>query len=238
MHALYLRVGRYRAEPTPIRSPVAGQWKAMNGPADRVPSHGLHGNGQTYAMDLVYTPEGAPSQATAGGAVMRPPEEFPGFGQPVLAVADGVVARGHDRERDHRSRSGVLGLAHLVVEMTLRELTGPNRILGNSVVVRLGDRTYALVAHLRSGSVRVRPGDRVVAGQQIAECGNSGNSTEPHVHVQLMDHPRAWLAAGLPFRFTDVEIVGGEGRPEDAALPRNGQTFVAASRRAAGADSG
>ena len=49
----------------------------------------------------------------------------------------------------------------------------------------------------------VRPGDQVVAGQQLARCGNSGNSTEPHLHFQVMDHPRPAFAAGLPFEFAE-----------------------------------
>jgi murein DD-endopeptidase MepM/ murein hydrolase activator NlpD len=61
---------------------------------------------------------------------------------------------------------------------------------------------------------------RITAGQQIAECGNSGNSTEPHLHIQLMDHPSVPLAAGLPVRFQPAD-----GGP--AALPRNGQHLLA-----------
>jgi murein DD-endopeptidase MepM/ murein hydrolase activator NlpD len=68
-------------------------------------------------------------------------------------------------------------------------------------VLDLGDGVYAALAHLRRGSLRVRPGDRVAAGQQLAACGNSGNSTEPHLHFQLMDHPSVLLATGLPLRF-------------------------------------
>jgi murein DD-endopeptidase MepM/ murein hydrolase activator NlpD len=83
------------------------------------------------------------------------------------------------------------------------------------VVLDLGGGVYAALAHLRRGSLRVRPGDRVAAGQQLAECGNSGNSTEPHLHFQLMDHPSVLLAAGLPLRFDQV------------GLPHNLQPFTA-----------
>src|SRR5918995_76764 len=70
------------------------------------------------------------------------------------------------------------------------------------------DRVYAALAHLRRGSPRVRPGDWVAAGQQLAACGNSGNSTEPHLHFQLMDHPSVLLAAGLPLRFGQAGLPG------------------------------
>ena len=131
-----------------------------------------------------------------------PPGDFPGFGQPVLAPADGVVVRVHDRERDHWSRTSPFGLLYLVSIELLRELFGPSRVVGNHVIVDLGDGIYAALAHLRHRSIRVRPGDHVRAGDQMAECGNSGNTTEPHVHFQLMEHPSIALAAGLPFLFT------------------------------------
>ena len=83
----------------------------------------------------------------------------------------------------------------------VRELLGPGRILGNHVVLDLGGGVFAALAHLRRGSLLVRRGDRVAAGQQLAKCGNSGNSTEPHLHFQLMDHPSVLRAAGLPVRF-------------------------------------
>jgi murein DD-endopeptidase MepM/ murein hydrolase activator NlpD len=114
------------------------------------------------------------------------------------------------------ARSGLL-----LVEGSLRELTGPNRLLGNHVVIDLGHSTYAAVAHLRRGSVLVRPGERVEAGTQLAECGNSGNTSEPHVHFQLMDRSRFMIAAGLPFRFSDTDVESG--------LPKNGEAFVSAA---------
>jgi murein DD-endopeptidase MepM/ murein hydrolase activator NlpD len=84
----------------------------------------------------------------------------------------------------------------------------------------MSPRIAVALARLRRRSVRVAAGQRVTAGQQIAECGNSGNSTEPHLHVQLMDHPSVLLAAGLPLRFQPAD-----GGP--AALPCNGQHLLA-----------
>ncbi len=105
-------------------------------------------------------------------------------------VEHGLAVRGAVQGLvDDRQQPLVLGEERLL----LVELLGPGRILGNHVVLDLGDEVYAALAHLRRGSVRVRPGDRVAAGQQLAACGNSGNSTEPHLHFQLMDHPSLHL---------------------------------------------
>jgi murein DD-endopeptidase MepM/ murein hydrolase activator NlpD len=71
--------------------------------------------------------------------------------------------------------------------------------------------------------VRVHKGQRVTAGEQLAECGNSGNSSEPHLHFQLMDHPRVSFSAGLPFRFDRFEV-GGEAVEGD--VPGGRRTFT------------
>lgn len=221
--ACYLRLGTVHAPPQRVRMPVTGRWVALNSPANRVPSHGLHAYGQTYALDLVHEPSDHPRPAFGSGHGFRPPTDFPAFGQPVLAPADGVVVRIYDRARDHRSRNSALGVLVVLLEGAVRELLGPRRLLGNHLVLDLGDGVYAALAHLRRGSLRVAVGDEVRAGQHVADCGNSGNSTEPHLHVQLMDHPQVIVAAGLPVEF-DAFDVGGEHR---TGVPRNGEPFVA-----------
>jgi Peptidase family M23 len=206
--AVYFRVGRVRRPPVEVALPVTGRWRALNTPADKVPSHGLHAYGQTYAIDLVHDPEERPRPAFGWKPLSRPPEDFPGFGQPVFAPADGVVVRARDRSRDHDSRNSWPALLLLFAEAAAREARGPAGILGNHLVLDLGDGVYAVLAHLRHGSLRVGRGDRVTAGEQVAECGNTGNSTEPHVHFHLMDHPNVLFAAGLPMRFDRFEVDG------------------------------
>jgi hypothetical protein len=220
--ALYFRLGTPRAEPTVVRAPVTGRWSAINSPADKVPSHGLHAYGQTYAIDFVHVPEGTYEIDLGWSPVTRAPEEFPGFGRPVVAPADGTVVRVRDRGRDHRSRSSWPALALFFAEAALRELAGPGRLMGNHVVMEIRPGIHAVVAHLQRGSITVRPGDRVHAGQEIGACGNSGSSSEPHVHFQLMDHPRPLLAAGLPF--TLAGATDDEG--ETVALPATGGVVV------------
>ncbi len=74
------------------------------------------------------------------------------------------------------------------------------RILGNHVVLDLGDGVYAAFAHLKHRWAVVVKGQRVRPGEQLASYGNSGNSTEPHLHFQLTDRPGLLTGAGLPFR--------------------------------------
>ncbi|MGH3794713.1 MAG: M23 family metallopeptidase [Pseudonocardiaceae bacterium] len=220
--ACYFRLGRVRATPVRLRLPVRGRWAALNSPANRVPSHGVHAYGQTYAVDLVHDPLEHPRPAFGSGWGFGPASDFPAFGQPVLAPADGVVVRVRDRARDHRARNSWVGIGYLLVEASVRELLGPGRILGNHIVLDLGGGVYAAMAHLRRHSARVAAGDVVRAGQHVAGCGNSGNSTEPHLHLQLMDHPWVTVAAGLPMEFENVEVDGRRG----SGMPRNGEHFV------------
>lgn len=216
--ALYLRIGTVHAEPEPVRLPVEGRWWALNSPADRVPSHGLHAYGQTYAIDVLAVPEGDWAPKVGWTPATRPADEYPAFGEPVLSPVDGVVVRVRDTARDHRSRSSWPGIVGFYLEAMVRELGGPGPLLGNHVVIEVRPGVHALVAHLRQGSVSVRPGDRVAAGDPIAACGNSGSSTEPHVHFQLMDRPGPLFAAGLPFVF--VGATDDDGEPVD--VPRAG----------------
>ncbi|WP_432494721.1 M23 family metallopeptidase [Kineococcus auxinigenes] len=210
---------------------VTGRWQALSTPADRVPSHGTHGYGQTYAVDLLADPADGSRPPFGVGGGLLPPQRFPAFGQPVLAGSGGRVVRASGRARDHRSRNSWLALPFLFLEGALRDLVSWRLVVGNHVVVDHGDGSFACYAHLRRGSLRVRPGDAVRAGDVLGECGNSGNSSEPHLHLQLMDRPSPALAAGIPFAFTGTVLEaaeGGAGQDDGrGVVPGRGQRFSA-----------
>ncbi|MFD9909942.1 M23 family metallopeptidase [Streptomyces sp. NPDC059063] len=203
-------------DPVEVLPPVTGRWSALNSPADKTPSHGVHGYGQTYAIDIVAEDERRPRPGAALlWPVARPARAFPAFGADLVAVADATVVHAEDGQRDHLSRNSLLGLAYLLlVEGDVRSLAGARRIFGNHVILDIGDGTYAAYAHVKRGSLAVRTGDRVRAGQVIGRCGNSGNSSEPHVHFQLMDSPDLEAARGIPFRWQGVGV------------PANGEVFT------------
>ncbi|RIX30699.1 M23 family metallopeptidase [Amnibacterium setariae] len=200
-----------RAEPLLLAAPVDGRWEALNSPTSKVPSHGTHAYGQAFAIDLLAAPAGVerPRFGEAGGSFLAP-ERFPAFGLPVLAPADGVVVRAVDRMRDHRSRSSWLAYALFFLEAIPREAVGPAGVLGNHVVLRLADGTHFVLAHLQAGSVGVRRGDRVAVGQVLARCGNTGSTTEPHLHCQRQDVASVFLATGLPWTVPGGLPVDGE----------------------------
>ncbi|XNR91567.1 M23 family metallopeptidase [Streptomyces sp. R-74717] len=209
--------------PVPVQVPVAGRWMVLNGPGTKVPSH-VHSHAQTYAVDLKYDPSQGEADSPAPPfrrlwPFGRRPRLYPAFGMPVLAPGDGVVVATASRQRDHLSRTSLPGFAYLFVEGFVRSLGWPCHLLGNYILLDLGNGVYAGCAHLRRGSLRVAVGDRVTGGQEIAECGNSGNSSEPHLHFQLMDGPDVMTAHGLPFewRYRDGDGIERTGVPEDFA---------------------
>lgn len=194
----YLPWFAVETDPMPLAIPVRGRWLAMNSPATRVPSHLTLAYGQSHAIDLVAEPADGGRPSGAAGAGFVRPERFPGFGVPIHAPVDGVVVAVSRRHRDHRSRGG-WALLYLLIEGMVREIGGPGFILGNHIIIERSGGGYVALAHLQQHSPTVAVGDRVAAGDVIGRCGNSGNSTEPHLHLQLMDHRRPVLAAGLPF---------------------------------------
>lgn len=198
-----------------VSPPVTGRWTALNSPADKIPSHGTHTYGQTYAIDVVAEGDADSRPAFGWWPLSRSNADFPAFGAPVLAAGEATVVHAVGHRRDHLSRNSFPALIFLTLEGFLRSIGGSGQITGNTVVLDLGDDTYALYAHLQQGSLSVRKGDRVLAGQQIGLCGNSGNSSEPHVHFHLMDDPDPDVAGGRPFSWNGIGV------------PANGESFSA-----------
>lgn len=111
------------------------------------------------------------------------------FDAPILAPCGGMIVHVEDRREDappdERRRD-------------------PQRPFGNYVSIET-DRGYVILAHLKRGSVAVRVGDTVKAGDRIARCGNSGNTSRAHLHIHAQDQPSQSIdvARGIPIAFVD-----------------------------------
>ncbi|MGY2129511.1 M23 family metallopeptidase [Blastococcus sp. SYSU DS0617] len=210
--------------------PFRGTWLARNSPARRVPSHGTRLFATTYAIDFVAVEGRRTAHVRDWRALLatEPPERFVGFGQPVLAPAAGTVVAVLDGEPDHEARRSQLALVPYALTQAGRIRGGPPAIAGNHVVLELADGAgFALLAHLRRGSVAVAPGRRVAEGEQLGACGNSGNSTQPHVHLQVMDAADASRASGLPLEFRSYRVrPRSGGRPVEVARGVPGESEV------------
>ena len=209
-----------------IVAPVRGRWRALSSPATRVPSHGTHEYGQTWALDIVAVPSESVAPSFGGLRGPLPPQVFPSFGQPVFAGGDGTVVLARDGAPDRGSRNSWLLLPLFVVESALRGIGGERFVFGNLVVIKLDHGGYQALAHLQHGSARPAVGDRVAAGEQVARCGNSGNSTEPHLHLQLMNRPSPTAAVGYSFLLRGIRIDGPDAVTE-RGVPARGELFSA-----------
>jgi hypothetical protein len=122
-------------------------------------------------------------------------ESYTIFGKPVLAVADARVIAVTDGLTEQ-----VPGLYPTNIALDQAD--------GNSVILDLGNDSYALYAHLQPGSIRVHPGESVKIGQVIGLVGDSGNSVAPHLHFQVMDRPSSLAANGLPYEMNHFQVTG------------------------------
>ena len=194
--------------------PFRGTWRVENSPARRVPSHGTEAFGVSHAIDFVKVDDhnsSAPRTWRTWVGV-EDPEGFLGFGDPVLAPARGVVVAAHDTEPDHGARRSQLRLAAYLLGQAGRARRGIVGLAGNHVAIGIApEGPIVLLAHLRHGSATVQVGQHVEVGAQVGECGNSGNSTEPHVHLQVSDSISGVSAHGIPVAFRGAD--GADGAP-------------------------
>lgn len=192
-------------KPVAISFPFRGHWLARNSPARKVPSHGSDLLGTTYSVDFIgVKPTGRTAPWGLASTFWKEEnEKFPGFGRPILAPISGTVTEIHDGEPDHEVRRSQLTLLpYYFNQLSRLRKGGKTAISGNYVSIALTQGgPFVSLFHLKKDSIRVQPGDRVEVGEHIADCGNSGNSTQPHVHVQVTDSPDLMNCTGLPMAF-------------------------------------
>jgi len=185
-----------------IGPPLAGDnWLAANGPSNTslhrralIPVAGRAQIAQRFAIDWVRI------EKDGSGTYHGDPKNnanYRAYGAEVLAVADGVVAEVKDGIPQN-----VPGLASRAVPITLET------VAGNHIMLDLGAGIWAMYAHLQPGSLRVKLGDRVRRGQVLGLVGNSGNSTEPHLHFQLCNANSPLGSEGLPYALASFGLQG------------------------------
>jgi len=182
--------------------PFEGRWVTRNSPADRVPSHGTTLWATSFAIDFVPVDEAGRTAPITFRSLLRPEpaERFPGFGRPILAPVPGVIVGALRTAPDHPSFRGLPSVGYALIQRR-RAASGWEALAGNHVMIEMGDGSVVAVCHLRHDSVRVKLGQRVRVGEVLGRCGNSGNSTEPHVHVQAIDRTDVSRASAVPITF-------------------------------------
>lgn len=192
------------------RLPLDGRWIA--GAASTLHSHHRWAVPEEFAYDFLRFGASGTTFEGDGARVT----DYYAYGAPVLAPAEGEVVAAVDGRPDNlegmrQPGESLDGYRKRLLENQAALLaSGLQAIAGNHVILRHREGVHSVYAHLKPGSVRVKPGAKVAAGDVLGEVGQSGNSTEPHLHFHLCDAPDALLCVGLPVAFDNVQIPGAE----------------------------
>lgn len=168
-----------------IAAPFQGEWLVLQGGPSPLQNHHLAAYNQRFAIDLLRLENGyifdSSGEAEGNAATY-------GWEQPLLSPVDGRVVFTRDDMEDADGAGSVSSAADAA---------------GNVIVIELDSGLFVLLAHLRLGSLRVETGDVVQTGEPIASVGNSGNTTMPHLHLQVQTHVDLWDPdnRSVPFAF-------------------------------------
>lgn len=169
--------------------PFKGEWVVVNGCFTKQFSHSWDIPTQRYAYDFLILKDGKSYENNPKSV-----EEYYCYNKSILAPADGVIVEVVNNAED----SFVFGNG--------RFYNRAKHIAGNYIVIQHDETEYSTLAHLKKDSITVKVGEQVIRGQIIAKCGNSGNSTEPHLHFQLQDGKSFYSSLGLPILFQNIKL--------------------------------
>lgn len=185
-------VSTYRAQRL-YRLPFEGEWMVVNGGIDKAHSHSWGVCSQRYAYDF-YIRNGEETHSGDGTSVT----DYFCYNQAIVAPADGVIVELKDKFED----TPVSGKPE--IQCTASD------VRGNYIVIKHAEREYSTIAHIKKNSFLVKVGDTVKEGQEIARCGNSGNTSEPHIHFQIQQGQSFLFNASLPITFHEAVTSDGK----------------------------
>ena len=208
-------------EPAPVRiaAPLrGGRWLAAEGPGNHRSHHwgsmvaidGKLTNPQRFAVDwFALDAEDHAFRGTHASLTSTVDEDWFGYGQDVLAVADGVVAD---------ARDGIANGRPLAPQESPEDLTS-RTLYGNFVVLKIGPGVFAHYAHLKAGSLMVRVGQKVRRGAVIGQLGQTGAAGAPHLHFHISDRPSFERSEGLPFELSSFTLLDRKRKIEEMLGP-------------------
>lgn len=186
-----------------LRLPFDGEWFVFWGGRDIESNYHAADPAQRFAYDFLVMEDG---QSYAGDPQLL--ESYHCWGREILAPADGQVIATVD------------DLPDLPIGQT-----DPENPAGNHVILALGGEEFAFLAHMQQGSITVQRGEEVAQGDVLGLCGNSGNTSEPHLHFHLQTTPDLMDGEGLPAQF---QTYLADGQPVARGEPVKGQTVAPA----------
>ncbi|AEY64523.1 M23 family metallopeptidase [Clostridium sp. BNL1100] len=170
--------------------PFERECSVVNGGLDKSVSHSWYILPQRYAYDFSVIDQHGKSHTGDGKSV----ENYYCYGMNIISPADGEVVSVCDKYADSKV------YADGTVDCSARD------IRGNYIMLKHDGNQYSTIAHIMPKSILVAAGQKVKRGEIVARCGNSGNSSEPHIHFQIQDGKNFFASAGLPIHFSDITI--------------------------------
>lgn len=170
---------------TKLILPFNGEWTVIWGGDTRELNYHVESNAQKNAFDMLITDTDGKTHKTTG----KSNDDYYAFGQPIIAPCDATVVLSVDGVKDN-----VPGEEN------------PVYLTGNSVILKTKNNEYLVFAHFRQNSIKVKEGAEVKQGQQLGLCGNSGNSTEPHLHFHIQNVENMNVATGAKCYFDKLNV--------------------------------
>lgn len=177
------------------RLPFEGEWAVTAGGGSTDVNY--HATTATYRWAYDFTPVKDGERHSGDGDELS---DYYCYGEPVLAPQGGEVIDVEGDKRDNEPGE-----------------FDAESVLGNRVVIEVDEGEYLFVAHMKQDSVIIEKGDTVEQGDKLGECGNSGRSLYPHVHVHLQNTKDFPMSESLPLVFSDYF---SNGEPVDKGMPK------------------
>lgn len=170
-----------------------GKQVVLHGGASPFTNGHFHVKPQNYALDFVGLNNfGMRASSISGGSTL---DDYVIYGEPVYSPLKGVVTVVVDKYDDQTPPK-----------------TDVEHLAGNHILIE-GEGVEVLLAHLKKGSVKVKEGDVVTINTLIGQVGNTGNTSEPHlhIHVEKSGKPNTILdGQGVPFTINNQFLVRGD----------------------------
>lgn len=169
--------------------PFNGEWYTANGGVTKDKSHSWEVLPQRFAYDF-FIVDGN------GGSYRGDKKDLHSYycyGKDILAPADGVVVSAKNSFPDCR-----------IMDDGQPDPDTPD-IGGNRIIIKHSANEYSAICHLMPESITVQKGQLVKRGEVMAKCGNSGNTTEPHIHFQVQNTAHFYSSMGIPIHFSNIQ---------------------------------
>jgi len=189
------------------RLPFDGRWFVMAGGDTINVNHHMVERSQWFAVDFMKT-GGLGNRALSNGNG-KSLEDYYSWGQSVVSPVEGVVRKIHDGEPDNPIGS-----------------RDEKNAFGNHVVIEAGPKEFVYLAHFQKGSVAVKEGEKIKAGQLLGKCGNSGNTSAPHIHMHVQDQLKPYSGSGLNITFKGIVVLLSGKQFDDVNWPLIQGLFV------------